>query len=98
MIRQQQEALLGQYAQRQAQQASRASALGGILGGTSTDTADIEQSLQQYVPLYPSPLPTPRHRLIKFFRINEKVELSEGEMIKEPLDELRIKVAKWLNN
>ena len=37
----------------------------------------------------------PQNRI--FYRINQKVELREGEAIKEPLDELRIEVANWLN-
>lgn len=35
---------------------------------------------------------------IRFFRINEKAEMAEGEKFIEPLDELRLKVAKWLHN
>ena len=36
---------------------------------------------------------------IKFHRINEVIELAEGaQQYMEPLDELRMKVAKWLYN
>lgn len=33
---------------------------------------------------------------LHFFRINEKVEVSEGEEIKNPVDRLRLKAARWL--
>jgi hypothetical protein len=33
---------------------------------------------------------------VSFYRINELCSFSEGGIFKEPLDELRIKVAKWL--
>ena len=33
----------------------------------------------------------------RFYRINKLVEIREGEMFTEPLDELRLKIARWLN-
>ncbi len=40
----------------------------------------------------------PFNRLRTFFRINEAVQFNEGQIISEPLDELRIKVAEWVYN
>ena len=95
--------------QRDAQQQSGLS--GGLLGGAvgsalwSTRSTRPEPYSNQFQPqayqLLPQAyqlLPTPQHRMIKFFRVNEKVEVPEGATINEPLDELRIKVAKWLYN
>ena len=42
-------------------------------------------------PSVPNPI-----KLIKFFRINQPVEMPEGSALTEKLDEIRIKVAKWL--
>lgn len=33
---------------------------------------------------------------IKFWRINKVVEMNEGSSYEDPLDELRLKVARWL--
>ena len=89
----------------QAQQRGLLSALGGVGSALwSTRSTRPEPYSNQFQPqayqLLPQAyqlLPTPQHRMIKFFRVNEKVEVSEGA-INEPLDELRIKVAKWLYN
>ena len=35
-------------------------------------------------------------KVMKFFRINEEVELEEGGTYVEPLDQLRLKVKRWL--
>lgn len=35
-------------------------------------------------------------RKIKFWRINKVVEMDEGASFQDPLDELRLKVARWL--
>lgn len=35
-------------------------------------------------------------KVIRFFRVNKVVEINEGESL-EPIDELRLKVARWLN-
>lgn len=40
------------------------------------------------------PYPTVKH--IRFFRINNEIEIPEGGTFEEPLDELRLKVARWL--
>ena len=40
---------------------------------------------------------TTKEKVIKFFRINKVVEMKEGEEYADPLDELRLKVARWLN-
>lgn len=34
---------------------------------------------------------------IHFYRINKLVEVGEGEEVKDPVDRLRIKAARWLN-
>lgn len=63
-------------------------------GERSTATTD-NYTLLAWSGGEPQKLWTPRNRT--FYRINQKIELREGEEIKEPLDELRIEVAKWLN-
>ena len=55
------------------------------------------QSWQQ-VHLGPPQWKNPYNRLKRFFRINEEIQYNEGQIISEPLDELRIKVAEWLYN
>lgn len=35
-------------------------------------------------------------RKIKFWRVNQVVEMDEGASFQDPLDELRLKVARWL--
>ena len=35
-------------------------------------------------------------RKIKFWRVNKIVEMDEGASFQDPLDELRLKVARWL--
>lgn len=49
--------------------------------GWQTATAPVRQVLRNAV---------------KFFRINEEVEMEEGAEWGEPLDELRLKVKRWL--
>jgi hypothetical protein len=39
----------------------------------------------------------PAKKLLKFFRVNQVVELEEGGKFDDPVDELRLKVARWLN-
>jgi len=77
--------------------------LGGLLGGSSTNIPQLQ--LQQLLqrPVYEhceygttNNYISPR-KTRKFTRINEKVSLAEGEMMKEPLDELRIVIAQWLD-
>jgi hypothetical protein len=41
---------------------------------------------------------TKKLRLKKFMRINEECKMVEGNKLFEPLDELRIDVADWLNS
>ena len=36
-------------------------------------------------------------KMIKFFRVNEEVKIEEGGLLADPLDALRLKVARWLN-
>jgi hypothetical protein len=36
-------------------------------------------------------------KMIKFFRVNEVVEVEELSVMQDPLDELRIKVMRWLD-
>lgn len=36
-------------------------------------------------------------KMITFFRVNQPVTMPEGGTIEEPLDELRIKVMRWLD-
>jgi len=52
----------------------------------------------QSLPSYDFHFPSVTDRIIRFFRINKAVEMYEGQKVEEPLDELRVKVATWLNN
>lgn len=45
-----------------------------------------------------APIEKPKPRLNgEFHRVNRLVQYFEGDKLEEPLDALRIKVAKWLN-
>lgn len=84
---------LHQYAQQQA--SVFPIALGGQLGSAMGETGITTTGTEFYSPQFKNP----DRRTIKFHRINQKVELPEGAISEtEPLDELRIKVAKWLYN
>jgi len=92
------------------QQAMGTGLLGGAIGGqlgqriatNGTDTVQqydtITTTTDDYSPAY---LPTPwkqgtrDYGVVNFYRINEA---RNDKMSSEPLDELRIKVAKWLYN
>ncbi len=96
------ELLLGQLGQQQAS-AFSAGAVGMIGGGL---LGGLQGGLNQ---IDPKGIPfrqdvdrvayrAPNEMKIRFHRVNELVEIHEGAIaIKEPLDELRIEVAKWLN-
>ena len=61
---------------------------------TTTNTADWGYATYDSSIKFASPEPCKPKNRIKFYRVNE--EAHEGS-IREPLDELRIQVAKWLN-
>ena len=79
--------------------------MGGLLdnalgGWGGTTNADLSQYFQQYATQsMSSPYPIYNQ---KFHRINKEVSISERDIadgrFEEPLDELRIKVARWLDN
>jgi hypothetical protein len=58
-----------------------------VLGSTTTATASWPQTIAN---------PTLQGRHQTFNRINDVVSHFEGSAYEQPLDELRIKVAKWL--
>lgn len=80
-------------------------------GYWGTQQAQMQQGIQQYqyqsattnaVPNYGSgwtvnPFIGIQKLVHKFFRINKEIQFTEGALFEEPLDELRLKVAKWLN-
>ena len=76
--------------------------MGGAIGsamswyGNSTATDATPEVYQAQPPVYQ--YKNPFNRLRRFFRINEEIQYNEGQLIYEPLDELRIKVATWLYN
>ena len=90
---------------------SAGSALGSITAGsitsgssdvawttTTTDgTGAFQYNLQDAVDRAVEPV----RKLIKFFRVNQVVEIANEAILKEefadPIDELRLKVARWLN-
>jgi len=98
-----QQALLQQYAQSQYLQ-QQAMSIGTAIGGAwSTSTGAAQTSPEDLPRLYDSFYNwnfgvQQNRQTIKFNRINEVVEIAEGGEIAEPLDELRIKVARWLYN
>lgn len=67
------------------------------LGGIWQDTATQQQSYQYYMQV-PSAWASMASAIqkIKFWRINKVVEMEEGGRFEDPLDELRLKVARWL--
>jgi len=71
------------------------------LGGVWQDlTTSTQQQTYQYcmqVPPAWSNSMANAVRKIKFWRVNRVVEMSEGAKFEDSLDELRLKVAKWLN-
>lgn len=71
--------------------------LGGLWQDMSTSTQ--QQSYQYYMqcpPAWSDPIVN-AIRKVKFWRLNKVVEMNEGAKFEEPLDELRLKVARWLN-
>ena len=77
---------------------------GGMLGsvssdwGTTTSTQGMQQIYQTAFQPQQYSYKTDYNRTLHFYRINERVSYNEGQIISEPLDELRIQVAKWLYN
>jgi len=71
------------------------------LGGMWQDaTATQQQAYQQYymqIPQAWSSTMSSAIRKIKFWRINRVIEMDEGAKFEDPLDELRLKVARWLS-
>ena len=74
-----------------------ASALGSTslgttqLGSTSLGTTQDWSTFAEQAKIYRN------NRIDKFFRINKSCRLEEGDKFEEPLDELRIETARWLN-
>ncbi len=70
--------------------------LGGFWQDLSTST---QQQTYQYMQVPPAWSDTIANaiRKIRFWRINKVVEMSEGAKFEDPLDEFRLKVARWLN-
>ena len=76
--------------------------LGNALGGWSGANYASTQYYQQYAT---QSIPNPsfgNYGILEFHRINRKVSISERNIVdgrfEEPLDELRIKVSRWLDN
>lgn len=73
-----------------------------ITTGTTTTNADQQcyywgnDNSLQLQPQMSSVVNKMQNKLIEFFRINYSFFGKEGNSLEEPLDELRIKVAKWL--
>ncbi len=68
--------------------------------GAWQDQATAQQQAYQYqyyvqVPSWANTMASAIQK-IKFWRINKVVEMSEGSSYEDPLDELRLKVARWL--
>ncbi len=69
------------------------------LGGMWRDATTQQQTYQYYmqVPSTWSDAITNAIRKIRFWRVNKVVEMNEGAKFEDSLDELRLKVARWLN-
>ena len=77
--------------------------LGGLWsGGIGSGLAANAAIWEDYATLTASsgtsyyPTPNPIQKTLKFFRVNELVEVPEGRKL-DPIDELRVKVQKWLS-
>ena len=57
---------------------------------------DILREYEQWLVGTPPLSPPPRRGGVKFSRLNEACVCYEGDKVPEPLDELRIKVSRWL--
>jgi Tfp pilus assembly protein PilV len=68
------------------------------LGGIWQDAATQQQTYQymQFQPAWSDAI-TNAIRKIRFWRVNKVVEINEGAKFEDPVDELRLKVARWLN-
>jgi hypothetical protein len=86
-----------------------ASDSGWQAGSAGTTTATLSgwqdaamQQQQAYQYQYYAQVPTWTNsmanaiRKIKFWRVNQLVEMDEGSTYQDPLDELRLKIARWL--
>jgi len=69
---------------------------GDTLGWSNTTTADVHIQGNVYANAFQTWGQQACRKIIKFFRVNELVEVPEGVVV-EPLDELRIKVMRWLD-
>ena len=70
-----------------------------ILGAWQDQTAAQQQAYQyQYYVQVPNWVNTMASavRKIKFWRVNQVVEMDEGSSYQDPIDELRLKIARWL--
>jgi hypothetical protein len=69
------------------------------LGGYWQDATTQQQAYQYYMQVPSAWANTMANAIqkIKFWRINKVVEMNEGAKFEDPLDELRLKVAHWLN-
>ncbi len=57
--------------------------------GTTSATVNFDGWKQTYGSI--------KENVIRFFRLNKIVELKQGAVSDDPVDELRLKVARWLN-
>jgi hypothetical protein len=81
--------------------------LGVGLGAGMSDLAERqfqqqiarESGMSQHTDMasaFNNPFSKARNRIIKFFRINEEIEVDEGSEPSDPVDQLRMQVAQWL--
>lgn len=80
-------------------QTATTTTLGGVWQDLTTSAAQQQQAYQYYVqtPSAWSNSVANAIRKIKFWRVNKVVEMDEGARFDDPLDELRLKIARWLN-
>ena len=75
-----------------------ASWAGSATSGTGGQERQVQVPYQTYVASSTTNPFAPAAKKITFNRINKIVTMYEGDKVSEPLDVLRIKVAKWLSN
>lgn len=65
---------------------------------TITATGDVHVNGLVYADGFQNWAQKAQGKIMRFFRVNEEVTMSEGGELTDPLDALRLKVQRWLKN
>ena len=74
-----------------------ANTLGWDMATSLTTTGDVHCGGIVYANGFQDWAQKAYQKMVTFFRVNQPVTIPEGGTIEEPLDELRIKVMRWLD-